>query len=133
MPLLPCTSVMLSQTKWQQTARTAQILCRYNCYSTPFLAAVNFALLALLFLQLHNTNTGLSCVAIASSLGAVVSDNIQGTARQWVEQEVGGVADAVTQFASSQDSILNETCSMVDKYVSDDVKKDVPTGAYAHS
>lgn len=45
-----------------------------------------------------------------------------------MEHEVCGVADALKHFASSHGDLLNEVCSAVDKYVSDEVKKDVPTG-----
>lgn len=49
-----------------------------------------------------------------------------------MEQEVNGVAGAVKHFVSSQGGLLNETCSAVDKYMSDEVKKDVPTGIVIH-
>lgn len=65
---------------------------------------------------------------MASSLDTVVEHKIQATAEQWVEHEVCGVADALKHFASSHGDLLNEVCSAVDKYVSDEVKKDVPTG-----
>jgi hypothetical protein len=68
--------------------------------------------------------------AIATSLDAFVDDSIQGTAERWVEEEIGGVANAVTQFASCQERLLDETSSNVDMYVSDEVKKDIPTGMF---
>lgn len=69
-----------------------------------------------------------SCAAIEGSLDAVVDSTVQGTADQWLEEEVKGVADTVAQFTSSQDSLLREAWLTVEKYVSDEVKKDVPTG-----
>lgn len=63
-----------------------------------------------------------------SSLDLVVDQVVQDTAEQWVEEEVRGVADATTEFASSQGGLLKEVSSIVDKYASDEVKRDIPTG-----
>ena len=52
---------------------------------------------------------------------------MKGTAQEWTE-EVKVVADSIDQFSSGQDKELKNMQLTLDKYVSEELKKDIPTG-----
>ncbi len=52
-------------------------------------------------------------------------------AREW-KMELQDLSDEVELFASDQDQVLKETRSKVDRYVSEEIRKDIPTGYYNH-
>lgn len=77
--------------------------------------------------QSHDTALGSSCTAVQRSLANLVDQSVQGAAGQWTK-EVKGLANTTEKFGSSQDTLLKGVVSAVDQYVSEEVKRDIPTG-----
>ena len=69
-----------------------------------------------------------SCALIQDSLDALAEQNMRHTAQQFAEGEVSSLSEAATQFATTQGSLLKATQGSIDKYVLEEVQKDVPTG-----
>lgn len=77
--------------------------------------------------QAQEAAHGSSCAAVQTSLDSLLELRVTGAARQWVG-EVEGMADTSDKFASSQDHLLRGVASTLDQYVSEELKRDVPTG-----
>lgn len=80
-----------------------------------------------LLFQVHVDGVASRCNNVVGSLETLAQHRVQETAHHWNE-EIKSTSDAVSQFASDQDSKLKKMQSTVDKYVSEDLQKDLPTG-----
>lgn len=63
------------------------------------------------------------------SLETLKQHGVEETAELWTE-EVKAVSNTVSQFANDQDQQFKKLWSTVDVYVSEEVKRDLPTGMH---
>lgn len=78
-------------------------------------------------IQAHSTSTATSCGVLQSSLAALSEQGMQAAGRQWVT-EVGTFASQVGEFGFNQAGQLEHTQAVVDKYISEELVQDMPTG-----
>ena len=71
----------------------------------------------------------MDCAKVHSALDNLVSHRVDSSAEHWTE-EVDNVVNNVAQVINEQEKLRMETRSTLNKYISEELVKDIPTGLY---
>ena len=69
----------------------------------------------------------MDCAKLQGSLDNLVDQRVETAATQWTE-EVNTVMDSVDEIVGNQEKLRTEACSTLDRYISKEMKLDIPTG-----
>jgi len=77
--------------------------------------------------QEHHSEVSLDCSRVRNALDAFVEEKVAVSTAQWLD-DMNELAECENNVMNEQETLIKEAHSNLHKYVSDDLKQDLPTG-----
>ena len=78
-------------------------------------------------MQAHSSSVTCTCTSIQDSLESFAEQNLKKAVQEW-QTELSHTSDRVGKFSTVHGDKLGKAKEVVDKYITHELKQDVPTG-----